>query len=226
MKTTVTDFRTELVAVAKAVPELRRALRAWFGGAAHGGVEADIQLCVTELVGNVIRHVGEGTPVSVRVACVDTARVRVEVRDPDPRALPVLLSAVGDSESGRGLALLGALAVRWGVEVGALGKTVWCELAGNGFPLAMERCRERARLGKLVAWTEGEGRPVTGEELAVAEAQRREDCGRHVPGVGVRVEAPVGEPGEVLVRGFNVTRVKGELRRTPAEARGGTLRMP
>ncbi|WP_063794064.1 ATP-binding protein [Streptomyces graminilatus] len=166
MTSTVTDFRAELVAVAKTVPELRRAIREWFGGAAYGGVEADIQLCVTELVGNVIRHVGEGTPVSVRVACVDAVRVRVEVRDPDPRALPVLLSAAGDGESGRGLALVGALAVRWGVEVEALGKTVWCELAGAGFPLAMERCRERERerererLGALVAWVEEKGRPA------------------------------------------------------------------
>ncbi|MGW0822023.1 hypothetical protein [Streptomyces sp. NPDC002845] len=32
------------------------------------------------------------------------ARTRVEVTDPDPRALPVLLHATGDDESGRGLA--------------------------------------------------------------------------------------------------------------------------
>ncbi|MGW8992331.1 ATP-binding protein [Streptomyces zhihengii] len=32
------------------------------------------------------------------------------------------------AESGRGLALLEALAVRWGVERRAGGKTVWCEL--------------------------------------------------------------------------------------------------
>lgn len=30
--------------------------------------------------------------------------------------------------------------------------------------------------------------------------------GRAVPGAEVKVEAPVGEPGEVLVRGFNVMR--------------------
>jgi len=128
-----TDFGAEMPAVAKAVPELRRAVREWFGDAeAYGHVGADVQLCVTELVGNVIRHVGEGTPVSVRVGCVDGARIRVEVSDPDPRALPVLLSATGADESGRGLALLGVLAVRWGVEVRAVGKTVWCEVVGAG----------------------------------------------------------------------------------------------
>ncbi|MFF3375883.1 ATP-binding protein [Streptomyces sp. NPDC002680] len=143
----MTSFGAELLAVPKAVPELRSAVREWFG--------EDVQLCVTELVGNVIRHVGEGVPVAVRVARVDGARVRVEVDDPDPRALPVLLSATGADESGRGLALLGALAVRWGVEVDAEGKTVWCELAGAGVPQAMK------------------GRPVTEEESAAAERERR-----------------------------------------------------
>jgi anti-sigma regulatory factor (Ser/Thr protein kinase) len=89
---------------------------------------ADVQLCVTELVGNVIRHLGEGTPVRVRVVRADGGRTRVEVVDPDPRALPVVLRATGDDESGRGLALLDAVALRWGVEQGAAGKTVWCEL--------------------------------------------------------------------------------------------------
>ncbi|MFI8890912.1 ATP-binding protein [Streptomyces paradoxus] len=75
-----------------------------------------------------IRHVGEGVPVTVRV-WRDGGRVRLGVTDPDPRALPVLVTAVGsESESGRGLALLDALAVRWGVEEEAGCKTVWCEL--------------------------------------------------------------------------------------------------
>lgn len=88
---------------------------------------ADVQLCVTELVGNVIRHVGEGTPVRVRVARADGC-TRVEVCDPDPRALPVLMRVADDDESGRGLVLLDAVALRWGVEPEAAGKTVWCEL--------------------------------------------------------------------------------------------------
>ncbi|WP_330288872.1 ATP-binding protein [Streptomyces sp. NBC_00576] len=172
--TTTADFGAELLAVPKAVPELRRAVREWFGEDAYGRVGGDVQLCVTELVGNVVRHVGEGTPVSVRVGCVDGARIRVAVGDPDPRALPVLLSATGADESGRGLALLGALAVRWGVEVEAGGKTVWCELEGAGVPRAMERRREQERLGELVAWMEEKGGPVTEEEMAAAEAEWRE----------------------------------------------------
>ena len=117
----------DLLAVPKAVPELRRAVRLHLGAPC-----VDVQLCVTELVANVIRHVGEGTPVRVRVCRVGRDRVRVEVTDPDARALPVLLHATDDDESGRGLALLGAVALRWGVEREEAGKTVWCEVGECG----------------------------------------------------------------------------------------------
>ncbi|MGW7358062.1 ATP-binding protein [Streptomyces sp. NPDC054802] len=112
----------ELLATPAAVPELRRALRD------HG---VDLQLCATELVTNVIRHLGEGVPVTVRVSC-SGGRTRLEVTDPDPRALPVLReSATAADESGRGLALLDALTLRWGVGQGPSTKTVWCELAAR-----------------------------------------------------------------------------------------------
>ncbi|GGJ32194.1 hypothetical protein [Streptomyces brasiliensis] len=39
---------------------------------------------------------------------------------------------------------------------------------------AMERQREQDRLGELVAWIQEEGEPLTEEEVAVAEAERRE----------------------------------------------------
>ncbi|MFD5163591.1 ATP-binding protein [Streptomyces hawaiiensis] len=112
----------ELLATPAEVSGVRRALRS------HG---IDVQLCASELVTNVIRHVGEGVPVTVRVWPEEGGRVRLGVTDPDPRALPVLVGAVGagaEAESGRGLALLDALAVRWGVEREANRKTVWCEL--------------------------------------------------------------------------------------------------
>ena len=122
---TASPLELNLLAFAKAVPGLRRTVRRHLGASC-----ADVQLCVTELVGNVVRHVGEGTPVRVRVARTDDGggRIRVEVTDPDPRALPVLLHATGDDESGRGLALLDAVALRWGVEQAVVGKAVWCEL--------------------------------------------------------------------------------------------------
>ncbi|MEU6993323.1 ATP-binding protein [Streptomyces sp. NPDC046465] len=122
------DFELDLLAVPKAVPELRRALSAH----AHAYRPLpDIQLCVSELLSNVIRHLGEGTPVTVRVTGAHGNRIRVAVTDPDPRAWPLLRRAGGDDETGRGLALLDAVSLRWGIEQEADRKTVWCEL-GEG----------------------------------------------------------------------------------------------
>ncbi|MEU9988581.1 ATP-binding protein [Streptomyces sp. NPDC048045] len=112
-------FDLSLLAIPKAVPELRRHLR---------DHDFDVRLCATELLTNVIDHLGEGTPVTVRVMRTGHGRTRIEVTDPDPRALPVLLQASAAHESGRGLALVGALAERWGVVPEADRKTVWCEL--------------------------------------------------------------------------------------------------
>lgn len=114
----------EVVAVPKALQGLRRTVRRYLDAPC-----ADVQLCVTELVGNVIRHVGEGVCVRLRVARTDSGGIRVEVTDPESGSLPVLLPATEDDETGRGLALIDAVTVRWGVEQGEE-KTVWCELEG------------------------------------------------------------------------------------------------
>ncbi|MFF8789997.1 ATP-binding protein [Streptomyces sp. NPDC015125] len=113
----------ELLALPKEVPVLRRTVREHLGGPC-----AEVQLCVSEIVGNVIRHVGEDTPVVVRISGMAGGRTRVEVTDPDARALPVLLRAGGDDERGRGLALMDAVSLRWGVRQEDGRKTVWCEV--------------------------------------------------------------------------------------------------
>ncbi|MFF8913899.1 ATP-binding protein [Streptomyces sp. NPDC015032] len=114
----------DLLAVPKAVPEVRRTLRERCGGADS----SDLLLCVSELLTNVIVHLGEGTPVTLRVSGTCTGRLRVELSDPEPCAWPAMRSAAGGDESGRGLVLVDALSLRWGVDQGVRGKTVWCEL--------------------------------------------------------------------------------------------------
>ncbi|MEU2389414.1 ATP-binding protein [Streptomyces sp. NPDC007369] len=115
-------FTVGLVAVPKSVPELRLALREHLGGPCP-----ELELCVSELLTNVITHLGEGTPVTLRITGRAT-RTRVELTDPDPQTRPVLRRAADADESGRGLALLDAVALRWGVMQGDGTKTVWCEL--------------------------------------------------------------------------------------------------
>lgn len=120
----------DLLATPEAVPGVRRTVREYLGGVPC----ADLQLCVSELLTNVIRHLGDGVPVTIRVTCAAVGgRTRLEVTDPAPRASPVRCrTAAADDESGRGLALLDAVAVRWGVDEGPGTKTVWCELPGEG----------------------------------------------------------------------------------------------
>ncbi|MGA5092855.1 ATP-binding protein [Streptomyces cellulosae] len=86
------------------------------------------QLCVSELVSNIVTHVGTGTPGSLALS-TDGERLRVEVHDPDTRALPTLVDAEIDAEGGRGMALVAALADRWGVQVHDDHKVTWCEFA-------------------------------------------------------------------------------------------------
>lgn len=92
-----------------------------------GAIEA-AQLCVSELVANVITHVGAGTPTTLAVSMKGT-HLRLEVQDPGARALPTLLSALPDEEAGRGLSLVDTVADCWGVVLTASGKTTWVELA-------------------------------------------------------------------------------------------------
>lgn len=111
------------------VAQLRRALRLHLVLWGLPEVVEAAQLCTTELLSNVINHVGIGTPATLAVS-MSGAYVRIEMRDPDARALPTLLDAEGGVESGRGMALIDAFTGhRWGVVLHADSKVVWCELA-------------------------------------------------------------------------------------------------
>jgi serine phosphatase RsbU (regulator of sigma subunit)/anti-sigma regulatory factor (Ser/Thr protein kinase) len=92
-------------------------------------VAADAALIAAELLANAHQH--GVAPVTV---CVTGGAdvVRIEVTDANPRS-PVLPAASASNMTGRGLALVGAIAARWGVErVPAAGKTVWAELVAAG----------------------------------------------------------------------------------------------
>lgn len=98
-----------------------RVVASWAG---RPGVVDDACLVVSELVTNALRH-GRSDAV-LRLLHQDSC-IRVEVLDEDTR-LPVLLPPDPRALSGRGLALVAALATLWGAEPSAAGKTVWAEL--------------------------------------------------------------------------------------------------
>ncbi|MEU6992485.1 ATP-binding protein [Streptomyces sp. NPDC046465] len=141
------------------------------------------QVCLTELVANVIRHVGVGTPTSLTVIVRD-ACIRIEVRDSDARALPTLLDATPDGEAGRGMAVVDAMSQqRWGVILGGDSKTVWCELA----------CEQDVLEG--LSWGPAVGRAA--EHLSLSDVRR----GHRQPGrasVAVAEEAAIDLIADLL----------------------------
>jgi anti-sigma regulatory factor (Ser/Thr protein kinase) len=84
-----------------------------------------VELLVSELVGNAVRHTGART-FGLRMKR-RRGWVRVEVRDPS-RALPCLMPVREMDVSGRGLFLVDKLADRWGVDLQARGKITWFEV--------------------------------------------------------------------------------------------------
>jgi anti-sigma regulatory factor (Ser/Thr protein kinase) len=84
-----------------------------------------VALLVSEVATNAVLH---AYGAALRVQVLDRgARVRVEVSDGSP-VLPVQRRALAGAEDGRGLALLEALALAWGVKPRPGGKTIWFEV--------------------------------------------------------------------------------------------------
>ncbi|MEU9276709.1 ATP-binding protein [Streptomyces sp. NPDC048342] len=110
------------------VSALRRLLRLHLGFWGLAELAEAAQLCVSELVSNVITHVGRGTPTTLAVSMNGTC-LRIEVHDPDTRALPTLVCPPGDAESGRGMGLVAASSDRWGVQLLPDRKVTWVEFA-------------------------------------------------------------------------------------------------
>ncbi|UOB10746.1 ATP-binding protein [Streptomyces sp. HP-A2021] len=89
------------------------------------------ELLLSELMTNAYRHTKVPVGREIWARCVVTEdRVRVKVSDADD-TLPTPGTTSLDAESGRGLALVAALADDWGAERRecGIGKEVWYELA-------------------------------------------------------------------------------------------------
>ncbi|MFD7813351.1 ATP-binding protein [Streptomyces sp. NPDC059785] len=103
-------------------------IRRW-GSRLDNEVLHTAELVISELVTNALLHTG-AKQISLRVRLTASV-VRIEVHDSSP-LLPqrsAAASAYKDSESGRGLLLVAALADRHGVEPMNIGKRCWAELA-------------------------------------------------------------------------------------------------
>jgi hypothetical protein len=96
-------------------------LRCW----GHHDLIDRAALAVTELATNAVLHARSAFTV---VVASGTGMVKVSVRDDSP-VPPRLSLGAPLAQSGRGVALVAAVANRWGTDVLAQGKVVWAEIA-------------------------------------------------------------------------------------------------
>ena len=121
--------RVDLPPTVASVPLARRlardVLRTWHAPQDH----EDAELLVTELVANVVDHVG-GDVLTLeltlggawlRIAVVDGSAIR-----------PIVREMSHEQERGRGMRMVAAIADRWGAEDHDGGKRVWFELSPSG----------------------------------------------------------------------------------------------
>lgn len=108
----------------KSVRAARRFVLGVLDGWGCSELDDSAALLVSELVTNAIVHAHSTVelavhlrPQRVRVEVIDTAREHVRRRD-----------AKDDEQSGRGMALIEALAVAWGIDSLLSGKSVWFEM--------------------------------------------------------------------------------------------------
>ncbi|GAA3305415.1 ATP-binding protein [Streptomyces cinereospinus] len=124
------QYRMRLAVGEHSARHVRRIVRSLLAEWGMTDLTDAVELGVTELVANVVRHVPD-RHCTVLLLRLRTG-ARVEVTDGSPRLPAPPAAPSPDAEGGRGLLLLDAVADKWGVEPCAGGgKTVWfeCETA-------------------------------------------------------------------------------------------------
>ncbi|MEW1686733.1 ATP-binding protein [Streptomyces sp. NPDC091265] len=133
-------------AVPATVRHLRRAARGQLEQWGLSSLIDEAELVVSELAGNVIKHVGSGVAAALVLEAAP-GRLRIELHDRSFH-VPVRSSADCDDECGRGLHLLAGIAADWGTLLTATGKAVWCELSVDPAP---PHCRKMRRAETALA---------------------------------------------------------------------------
>ncbi|WP_335935088.1 SpoIIE family protein phosphatase [Streptomyces sp. PTD5-9] len=93
----------------------------------------DTELVTDELLVNVLLHTEGGAVLTLEVLPEPVRRVRLSVQDRSS-VWPRRRSPGETATSGRGLLLLDAVTVRWGIEPRGEGKAVWCEIGPSASP--------------------------------------------------------------------------------------------
>jgi anti-sigma regulatory factor (Ser/Thr protein kinase) len=86
----------------------------------------DVLLALSELTANALNHGGGPRRIA---AAVSREAIAIEITDAAPGTLPIVLPLGGIGISGRGMAIVNAIADHWGVTTQSATKTVWCEFS-------------------------------------------------------------------------------------------------
>ena len=121
---TCTSAQRSWPAAASAVPAARRLVREQLQEHGQQVLSDSAELIVSELVGNVVLHVGGEVEVTV---AVHAAEVVIEVSDDSPLS-PHLRVFSSTSSTGRGMRLVHSLSAEHGVRARGSGKTIWVRL--------------------------------------------------------------------------------------------------
>jgi anti-sigma regulatory factor (Ser/Thr protein kinase) len=111
----------------RSVPAARHLVAALLGGWGARQSPADVALLVTEIVANVVDHVGGEAVLTLELALSD-GWLRISVAD-GSAVRPVVRELNRDEPRGRGMRLVQEIADRWGAEDHRGGKRVWFDLA-------------------------------------------------------------------------------------------------
>jgi len=123
-------IQAQLAASVTAPRQARAAIRQALADWGLGAITADAELLASELVANAAEH-GSGRAIGLvlreRGGANGRPGIACEVADSSP-LLPQIQPVGPDSERGRGLTIVGALATASGVTTGPRGKTAWFTL--------------------------------------------------------------------------------------------------
>lgn len=120
------QYRLRLTVGEHSARHIRAIVRSLLGEWEMRELTDAVELGVTELVSNVVRHVPDRRCEVLILR--QMAGVRVEVTDGADQLPSPSCDQPPDAETGRGLLLLGAVTEKWGVaRCAAGGKTVWFE---------------------------------------------------------------------------------------------------
>ena len=115
--------RVDLPPIPRSVPVARHVAREVLAAWRAPQDTGDVDLLVTELVANVVDHVGGESVLSLELEYSD-GWLRIAVAD-GSGIRPVVGELRGDQPRGRGMQIVEAIADEWGVEDVDGGKRVW-----------------------------------------------------------------------------------------------------